>query len=119
MLVQTINQQRQQQRSKYYQTYTLDEATAAQGDVYNQWLYTWVEPSEYVGKTVDVYQYTGTKDNKDYDIYLLMSGDKEIGGYYYEKGKDMSSATILDNSVTARIASDFQATWDKLFNIQK
>ena len=48
-----------------------------------------------------------------------MSGDKEIGGYYYEKGKDMSSATILDNSVTARIASDFQATWDKLFNIQK
>lgn len=105
--------------TKYYQTYTLDETTAAKGDVYNQWLYTWVEPGEYVGKTVDVYQYTGTKDSKDYDIYVLMSGDKEIGGYYYEKGKDISSATILHNSATARLASDFQSTWDKLFNINQ
>ena len=92
--------------TQYYQTYTLDNATATQSDVYNQWLYTWVEPSEYVGKTIDVYQYTGMKDNKDYDIYVLMSGDKQIGGYYYEKGKDISSASILDNSTTARIASD-------------
>lgn len=103
--------------TQYYQTYTLNPATATQSDVYNQWLYTWVEPSDYVGKTIDVYQYTGMKDNKDYDIYVLMSGDKQIGGYYYEKGKDISSASILDNSTTARIASDFQSTWDQLFNI--
>ena len=34
-----------------------------------------------------------------------------------KKGKDISSASILDNSTTARIASDFQSTWDQLFNI--
>ena len=103
--------------TKYYQRYTLDETTAAQNDIYNQWMYTWVEPEQYVGKSVDVYEYTGKKDNKDYNIYVLAENGKQIGGYYYEKGKDISNAEILHTSHKPHVVEDFRSTWDKLFNI--
>lgn len=104
--------------TKYYQRYTLDETTAAQNDIYSQWMYTWVEPGDYVGKSIDVYEYTGKKDNKDYNIYVLTENGKQIGGYYYEKGKDISSAEILDTNYQPRVVEEFRTTWDKLFNIK-
>lgn len=103
--------------TKYYQRYTLDETTATQNDIYNQWMYTWVEPSDYVGKSIDVYEYTGKKNNKDYNIYVLAENGKQIGGYYYETGKDISSAEILDTNYQPRVVEEFKSTWDKLFNV--
>ncbi len=104
--------------TKYYQTYKLNETTAVDQNIYGQWVYTWVEPSEYVGQDIDVYQYTATKDNKNYDVYVMRDrNNNTLGGYYYEQGKTMADAKILDTKHEPRIVEDFKSTWNKLFNI--
>ncbi len=103
-----------------YKTYTLNETTAINEDVYGQWMYTWVEPSEYVEQDINVYQYTATKDNKNYDVFVMTdTKNNVIGGYYYEQGKSMKDAKILDEKHQPRIVEEFRATWDKLFNINQ
>lgn len=105
---------------EYYQTYTLNETTAINEDVYGQWVYTWVEPSEYLEQDINVYQYTATKDNTNYDVFVMTdTKDNIIGGYYYEQGKSMTDAKILDETHKPRIMDEFRTTWDKLFNINK
>ena len=106
--------------TKYYQTYTLNNTTAMDDNIYGQWIYTWVDPNDYVDQDIDVYQYTATKDNKKYDVYLMTDRDDNIiGGYYYEPGQTMKDAKILDQKHQPRMANDFKTTWDKLFNINQ
>lgn len=103
-----------------YQTYTLNEATAVDENIYGQWVFTWVEPSEYVEKDVNVQQYTATKDNKNYDVFVMTDTNHNIiGGYYYEQGQTMTEAKILDEKYEPRIVEDFESTWNRLFNINQ
>lgn len=104
--------------TNYHQTYKLNETTAVDENIYGQWIYTWAEPSEYVGKDIDVYRYTATKDNKNYDVYVMADrNNNTLGGYYYEQGQTMADAKILDTKYEPRIVEDFKSTWNKLFNI--
>lgn len=106
--------------TEHYQTYTLNETTAINEDVYGQWMYTWVEPSKYVEQDINVYQYTATKDNKNYDVFVMTdTKDNVIGGYYYEQGKSMTDAKILDENHEPRLVEDFEETWNRLFNINQ
>lgn len=105
---------------KTYQTYTLNEATAIDENIYGQWVFTWVEPADYVEKDIDVYQYTATKDNKDYDVFVMMdTDDNVIGGYYYENGKTIEDAKILHKTHEPRLVEDFKETWNRLFHIDE
>ena len=103
-----------------YDTYMLSEAEAADPMVYNQWMYTWVEPVNYVDKEIMVYEYTGMKDDKNYNIYTLVSSDEVVGGYYFEEGTDvadMKNAMILHTENKASTEEDFMTNWNKTFNI--
>ena len=103
-----------------HQTYKLNEATAVDQNIYGQWVFTWVEPAEYVEKDVNVQQYTATKHNKNYDVFVMTDANQNvIGGYYYEAGQTMNEAKILDEKHTPRIVKDFESTWNRLFNINQ
>lgn len=102
------------------QTYKLNETTAVDKNIYGQWVFTWVEPSEYVEKDVNVQQYTATKNNKNYDVFVMTDANQNvIGGYYYEAGQTMNEAKILDEKHEPRIVEDFESTWNRLFNINQ
>lgn len=103
-----------------HQTYKLNEATAVDQNIYGQWVFTWVEPAEYVEKDVNVQQYTAIKDNKNYDVFVMTDANQNvIGGYYYEAGQTMNEAKILDEKHEPRIVKDFESTWNRLFNINQ
>ncbi|HAX73238.1 MAG TPA: hypothetical protein DCY20_06915 [Firmicutes bacterium] len=102
-----------------YKTYTLNETVAADTEVYNQWMYVWENPSDYVGKEVSVYEYTAKKDNKDYNVYTLVNDNKVIGGYYYEPTGTIEEATVLHETYKPTLAEEFKASWDELFNLNK
>ena len=58
--------------------------------------------------------------NTNYDVFVMTdTKNNVIGGYYYEQGKSMTDAKILDETHEPRMMEDFKSTWDKLFNINK
>ncbi len=104
-----------------YDTYMLTEAEAVSPMVYNQWMYSWVDPVQYVDQEVMVYQYSGMKEDNTYDIYTLVSGNEVVGGYYFEEGTDtadMKNAMMLHADKQPSTEEDFMTNWNNLFNIK-
>ena len=104
-----------------YTTYTLSPSSATDPMIYNQWMYAWANPADFVNSEINVYEYLATKDNKDYQVYTLVSSNDLLGGYYFEEGTDttdISNATILNTNTPMLSLEEFKEAWNNLFDIE-
>jgi len=103
----------------YNTRYNLNHEYALKDEVFNQWRHTWVNPSEYVDKDIDVYRYTGKLNGEDRVIYVLSNEGHVIGGFHHGVNETIENAHILEEGTyTSRLANDFRTTWDDLFGIK-
>ena len=104
----------------YYRRYRLDSNNAMDDDTFHSWRHTWVEPSEYIDREIDVYRYTGEIDGEQRTIHILSYNGKPIGGYHFGPGESAEQAVMIEHEgFFSRLADDFRVAWDDMFDIQR
>ena len=102
----------------YHERYKLNDTCIANDEIFHSWRHTWVEPSDYVNKDIDVYRYTGNYNGEPRTIHIKSYNGRVLGGYHFGEGETAKDARIVnhDNN-SSRIPTDFKEAWDSLFNI--
>jgi len=102
----------------YHERYLLDKTSAVFNDVFHGWRHTWVEPSGYINKEIDVYRYTGDYNGEPRTIHIKSYNGEVLGGYHFGEGETAEDARMIDHSgYSSRLADDFREAWDRLFDI--
>jgi len=103
----------------YYQRYRLDSNNAGNNDIFHSWRHAWVEPSDYMGKNIDLYRYNGDINGQQRTIHILSHNGTPIGGYHYGHGETAEQGIMLKrDGFTSRGVNDFRGAWNGMFDIR-
>lgn len=102
-----------------YHSYRLDSNNAMDDNIFHSWRHAWVEPLDYMGKDIDLYQYNGNFDGEHRTIHILSYKGNPIGGYHFGRGETSEQGVMLKrDGFTSRAANDFRGTWNNMFDIR-